>query len=205
MQLQFVRIREEHLERLRVWRMAEEVTRYMHTDPEISPEDQNRWYRRMVRDPSRMDWVIRVDGRDVGVGYLFDIDPLHRECFWGQYLGDFEARGKGIGSALELNMRDYAFERLNLHKLCADVLEWNDVSLRAHKRCGFKVEGLLREQIWKKGEYHNVVRMGILRQEWEAKARGKFEYPPAEIEEWEGKKRRLLKQKGMEMPRTKPS
>jgi UDP-4-amino-4,6-dideoxy-N-acetyl-beta-L-altrosamine N-acetyltransferase len=185
--LRFLRIREAHLEKVRLWRMLEDVTKYMYTDPRVSQEDQRKWYYRIVEDQSRMDWVIDVDGRDVGVVNLYDIDLVNRRCSWAYYLGEPETRNKGIGKAVELSVLDYVFARLCFHKLCCEVFEWNDSVIKIHQKYGSIIEGTLRNHIHKRGEYHNVVRMAILRQEWEEGIRGKFQYSQAEIEEWEEK------------------
>lgn len=197
MVLQFLKIREEHLDKIRLWRMSEEVTKYAYTDPEITPEDQSGWYQRILQDFSRMDWVINTDGTDAGVVCLYDIDPLHRRCFWAYYLGEQAARGKGIGKAVELNVLSYVFERLDFHKLCCEVFEWNDLVVKIHQKYGSRIEGVFREHAWKRGSYHNVVRMGILRYEWEQEVKGNFQYPLAKIEEWEDKKRYLAKSMGV--------
>lgn len=187
--LQFIKIREEHLEKIRLWRISEDVAKYLYTDPKIIPEDQRKWYQQILQDLSRMDWVINEDGKDMGVVCLYDIDILHRRCFWAYYLGEQAARGKGIGKAVELNVLSYVFKQLNLHKLCCEVFEWNDFVVKIHQKYGSKIEGVFRQHIWKRGEYYNVVRMGILRPEWEQEVRDKFQYHSAKIEEWEDKKR----------------
>lgn len=190
--LQFLKIREEYLEKIRLWRMSEEVTKYLYTDPKITPEDQRKWYQRIVQDLSRMDWVINVDGKDVGVICLYDIDAVNRRCFWAYYLGEQTTRGKGIGKAVELNILSYVFERLDFHKLCCEVFEWNEFVVEVHQKYGARIEGTFREHVWKRGKYHDVVRMGILRQEWKQEVKDKFQYPLAEIEEWEDKRRHIL-------------
>lgn len=190
--LRFIKIREEHLEKIRLWRLSEDVTKYLYTDPQITSEDQTKWYQGIVQDLNRMDWVINVDGMDTGVVCLYDIDPIHRRCFWAYYLGEQTARGKGIGKAIELNVLGYVFERLNLHKLCCEVFEWNDFVVNIHQKYGSRIEGEFHEHICKRGEYHNAVRMGILRHDWEQEVKAKFQYPTAEIEDWEDKKRRVL-------------
>ena len=192
MVLRFCKIRRSQLEHLRLWRMSSDVTRFMFTDPDITIEGQNKWYEGILADHSRMDWVINVDGRDMGVVNLYDIDPTNRRCFWAYYLGEAEARGRRIGTSVELNLLDYVFRRLHLHKLCGDVFEWNDFVVKTHQKYGSRIEGRFREHIWKSGEYHNVIRVGILAQEWEHQVRGKFDYSRAEIEEWEEKTARLV-------------
>jgi len=192
MVLKFLKIKTEHLEKIRLWRMSEDVAKYLYTDPKITSEDQAKWYHRIIKDVSRMDWIINADGKDLGVVCLYDIDPLHRRCFWAYYLGEPAARGQGIGGAIELNILNYVFQQLSLHKLCCEVFEWNDFVIKLHQKYGSKIEGLFPEHIWKGGSYHNVVRMGILRQEWGQHIKDKFNHPSAEIEEWEDKKGHIL-------------
>jgi len=168
----------------------------MYTDPQISLEDQRKWYQRIVQDYSRMDWIIYADGGNVGVVSLYDIAPLYRRCYWAFYLGDESARGKGIGRAVELNILRYVFIRLNFHKLCSEVFQWNESVVRMHQKNGSKIEGVLQEHIWKNGIYHNVICMGILRHEWENMIIEKLQYSPAKIEEWEDKIQHLTKCEG---------
>lgn len=190
--LKFLKIREEHLDQIRLWRTSEDVAKYLYTDPKITSETQKEWYHRIVPDVSRMDWVVDVDGTKMGVVCLYAIEPQNRRCFWAYYLGERAGRGQGIGRAIELNILSYVFEGLDLHKLCCEVFEWNDVVVKIHQKYGSKTEGVFREHILKRGEYHNVVRMGILRPEWEQNVKDKLEYPAAHIEEWDDKKRRIL-------------
>ena len=190
--LQFRKIQQKHLEKIRLWRMSDDVTKYMYTDPEITPEDQKKWHRQIEQDFSRMDWGINVDGQDIGVVCLYDIDPLNRRCFWAYYLGEQAAKGKGIGKSVELNILSYAFEQLNLHKLCCEVFEWNDFVITTHQKYGSKIEGTFHEHVWKGGKYHNVVRMAIIRREWEQEVKDKFQYPFVQIEEWEDKRLYVL-------------
>lgn len=190
--LKFSRVREEHLEDIRLWRMSEAVTKYMYTDPTITPQEQSMWYKQITEDATRMDWVVEVDDKGIGVVSLYDIDPLHRRCFWGYYLGEQAARGRRLGKAIELNILEYVFQELRLHKLCGEVFEWNELVVSIHGKYGSRVEGVFRDHIWKRGSYHNVVRVGILQREWEQRIKNSFEYSRAMIEEWEDKKHRIL-------------
>lgn len=192
MRIIFQRVKESHLDSVRKWRTSEEVTKYLYTDPAITKEDQKKWHQLIMQDMTRMDWVINADEKDVGVVYVYDINLLNRRCFWSYYLGERSTRGKGIGRAIELNILRYVFEQLDLHKLCCEVFEWNDKVVKIHQKYGSRIEGVYRDHIWKGGGYHNIVCMGILRQDWEQSVKDKFQYQHAEIEEWERKKEDVL-------------
>jgi RimJ/RimL family protein N-acetyltransferase len=74
--------------------------------------------------------------------------------------------GRGYASeAVGLLIR-FAFEKLDLHRLEADVDPNNERSLRLLERHGFQREGHLRERWHVLGKRHDTIYMGLLRREW---------------------------------------
>ena len=64
-----------------------------------------------------------------------------------------EERGKGFASeALDLIV-EYAFDRLKLHQLYANVLEENEASLALFKRKHFEIIGVKKEWIRHKDDW----------------------------------------------------
>ena len=182
-QIKLVKLKESHIEKIRIWRMSKEVTSYMYTDPVITSEEQKQWFERVRFDKSKKFWVINVDGLDVGLVSLYDIDWVNERCFWAYYLAGSSVRGKGVGGAVELNMLRFVFEDMKLNKLCCEVLTSNDKVVEIHKKFGSKVEGLFREHICKNGVFLDVVCLAILKSEWLNEVKGKFVIPEIEIEQ----------------------
>lgn len=81
---------------------------------------------------------------------------------------DAEAVGRGIGKEVCRLLIDYAFKRLNAHRLWLGVSEHNLRAVKCYLDCGFVLEGRLRDEIYYQGSYHAALRMGILRDEWES-------------------------------------
>lgn len=109
---------------------------------------------------------LKKDSRHIGNVTLHQIDWIHRVAEIGILIGDKKSRGKGYAiEAIEL-ITSHAFNKLNLHKLCAGVVKGNEASKRAFEKIGFKVEGILREHFYLNGEYHDCYRMGLLRSEF---------------------------------------
>jgi UDP-4-amino-4,6-dideoxy-N-acetyl-beta-L-altrosamine N-acetyltransferase len=177
MKLEFCKLREEHLEIVRKWRISPEVSKYMNTDPEITPEQQINWYEKVKNDPTRRYWIIKLDDEFVGVVNLCNIDLTNKRCSWAYYL----ARGKGVGKQIELSVLSYVFDDLRLNKLCCEVLAFNDLVVKIHQKYGSKVEGRLRKHIYKNGEFHDVIVIGILKEEWD-EIKEKFDFAKAKIE-----------------------
>jgi RimJ/RimL family protein N-acetyltransferase len=70
---------------------------------------------------------------------------------------------------MEYLILDYAFNHLNLHKIWSEILADNEAPLRLHRWTGFTEEVILREQVFKDGRYRDVVRIGILADEFAAR------------------------------------
>lgn len=151
------------------WRNLPSVREYMHTDHIISPEEHAAWFSRIQKDPTSKYWIIVCDGEDVGVVNLSGIEPLHRRCYWGFYLASPNLRGKGVGSYVEYTILNYVFDVLHLEKLCGEVLSFNENVLAMHRGFGFVQEGVLRKHIFKSGKSYDVVTIGILQEEWDAR------------------------------------
>jgi len=94
----------------------------------------------------------------------------HRDIYksWEYRILIFEpgAIGHGIGTEATTLVVDYAFQRLNAHRVWLGVNEMNVGAIKCYKKVGFKEEGRLRDDIFTYGAYHDVIRMGILEDEW---------------------------------------
>lgn len=114
-------------------------------------------------------WAIEADGLFIGQCALFQFDDVAHTCGLGITIGDKTYWGKGYGrDALRL-MLDYAFRLRNLHRVWLSVNGNNERAIRAYGACSFVIEGRQRQHAWSNGEYVDLVLMGVLREEWEAK------------------------------------
>jgi diamine N-acetyltransferase len=76
--------------------------------------------------------------------------------------------GRGVGKFLLRGILDYAFHELKAHRLWLDVFETNVRAQHVYESLGFHREGILREAIFRDGEYHTQLLMSILDREYEA-------------------------------------
>ena len=66
-------------------------------------------------------------------------------------------RGRGYGTEAMSLLCDFCFDELNLHKLRVSVLAFNHPALRCYEANGFVREGLLKDEIWRRGQWQDVV------------------------------------------------
>ena len=154
------------------WRCDFEVMQYdQHGAVNVTDLSATQdWYDRISRDQSSFSYAIveKETDRFIGTCALMRLDPKnhHSEC--AIVIGEKDAWGRGYGKeALGLLLR-YGFEELNLHRIYLRVFSFNERAIRLYLRLGFVEEGRQREALYRFGQWHDVIMMGLLRREFMA-------------------------------------
>lgn len=181
MNLYFRKIQAKDLEMIRKWRTREDITKYMNTDPVLTEEGQQIWLDRIREDTAARNWVIEVDAAPVGVLNLVGIDPINQRCSWGYYVAEKSLRSLQLAMAIEWNLYDYVFDELKLNKLTNEVFALNKEVVTIHKMCGSDIIGTLKEHVYKKGCFYDVVFIEICKSKWQ-QIKEKYTYVKANFE-----------------------
>ena len=105
--------------------------------------------------------ITTLVGDPLGLVSLWDRAIPHNAAELSIWIGAGH-RDRGYGSeALRLTLR-YAFDDLHLHKVYLRVLEFNHRARRTYEKCGFVVEGVLREEMCIESVWHSLLYMGVL-------------------------------------------
>lgn len=113
--------------------------------------------------------IVALDmGAHIGWCGLFGISPEHRHAELGVMIGDPSNRGRGYGTDAVRALCRLAFERMNLVRVTLTVFPENVAARRAYERCGFVEEGVQRQAAWKRGAWHDLVHMALLRDDHHA-------------------------------------
>ena len=86
--------------------------------------------------------------RLVGTLKLYDLDPLARRASIGILVGERRVWGKGIATSAIRAASRYVFETLGFNKMTAGYLASNRGMHHAFHRNGFRIEGVLRRQVF---------------------------------------------------------
>lgn len=105
------------------------------------------------------------DNEPIGQTAFFRIDWVGRMAVFYIGIADKENWSKGYGSEATRLMIDYAFDTLNLNRIQLHVAKGNPWALKTYQKCGFIIEGELREAMFHQGKYCNFYVMGLLRSE----------------------------------------
>ena len=102
----------------------------------------------------------------VGQTAFFRIDYISRAAIFYLAILDSDHWSKGYGSEATQMMVEYAFKTLNLNRIQLHVCAENMAAMKIYERVGFIKEGVLRQAMFRNGNYVDFWVMGILRNDW---------------------------------------
>ena len=113
-------------------------------------------------------WVISVNDNVCGiVSYYFE-DEQQNWLEFGIVLHEAHSWGKGIGTrALKLWI-NHIFNTLPVVRVGLTTWSGNERMIRVGEKLGLQMEARIRKVRYFEGHYYDSIRMGILREEWDA-------------------------------------
>jgi len=152
-------------EKYRTWVNDSEIINLVDRVRPVTAVEHRRWYERISEDSQIAIFAVDAmpDEKFVGCIWLYGIDPRHRHAELRILIGNREYWGSGVGTEAIRILIDFAFNKLNLHKVYAYVLASNQRALKTFRKVGFIREGVLKQERYVNGKFVDVVRFGCVR------------------------------------------
>lgn len=131
----------------------------------VSLADQKQWIA-SLKNEKTLRYAIDADGEFAGTAFVSSLDLKNRTGNMNIKLMK-SAQGKGIASRAMKLVIEYCFNELNLNCVTANVIQRNEASRKLWEKLGFKKDGILRQRVYKNGEYHNLIAYSMLRDEFD--------------------------------------
>jgi hypothetical protein len=159
-------IEKQDLETLLMWRNQPELRRYFREFRELNSTQQLIWFEKCVLDNSKthMFSICELESQNlIGACGLCYIDWVNRSADFSIYIG---AEGlyiddKYAHDAGDLMIR-YAFDELNLHRLWAEIYNFDQIKMQYFSKLGFLLEGKFRDTHWAEGKWHDSLFYSLL-------------------------------------------
>jgi RimJ/RimL family protein N-acetyltransferase len=129
---------------------------------------ERRWAEKasMRREGDKIDLVIQtLDGTVVGSLNVGRTEPRDRVFGLGISV-DRQFWRNGYGRQAMVVLLRWYFNELGYQKAEVDIYAFNEASVRFHEMLGFQHEGRRRRSHFTRGQYHDVILMGITAEEF---------------------------------------
>ncbi len=143
----------------------------------VSAMHQAHWYQSIVDDNKTLRLIIETEKDGVvGTVIMGDFDWVSRVAHTtGIKLDVSKVTESGIALDAIITLFNYAFYELNLNRIEGSVMADNAQAMALNKLIGYTVEGRLRQAVYRGGEYHDVLFLGMLKEDFEQRHRRKKE------------------------------
>ena len=105
--------------------------------------------------------ITLLDGRPIGAMAYLDHSRQQKRAELRKLIGDLDARGQGLAEEATRLWIRYGVQVLGLEKIYVSTLQTQLANIKLNERVGFRVEGLLHNEILIDGVRHDVLRMGM--------------------------------------------
>ena len=149
------------------WRKDEEIQSLLGGNKYyVSSEREKKWVEEKIFNNANQ---ICLKNNNEMIGYISvkDFDWINKKVQWyGLIIGEKKCRNiKNSLDAIYL-MLDHIFNQLGMHRIYGYHIKENEKSILLGKMMGFKIEGTMREAVYKNGKYHDFLIASLLKNEF---------------------------------------
>lgn len=158
-------IEEGDLKQLLEWRNKPKLRKYFREYRELSWDQQIWWYENIVLkdDKVRMFSILDKDKKLLGACGLCYINWVDRNADFSIYLGaDDIYIDDDLAIDASKSLIKYGFEELNLHRLWAEIYDFDDAKTKMFNALGFVLDGRHRETHWTDGQWCDSLFFSLL-------------------------------------------
>ncbi len=173
--------KEKHYARLRSLRMddldnmmgwvndPEIIINFQNFDMHLTREQEQKFLEGILASESdKMFAVEDENGFYLGNAGIHGISSKNRLGRLALIIGKKDTHGKGYGQSALKQLLQHSFEEYQLNKVWLIVMSENVKARHIYEKIGFVVEGRLEEEYAdRNGNFHDMIRMRMLRKEYE--------------------------------------
>ncbi len=154
----------QHIPYLQSWLKESDITQ---TYIRFFPQEKIRLESYLMDRPDRKYFAIYLNEEEfVGIIGAERINEEFKKLEMKKFIGSVQHQGKGIGKAATFLFLYYAFTILQFNKVYLYSLDTNIKNINLNSKFGFELEGILYEEAQIGGIFMDVLRMGLLKNDW---------------------------------------
>jgi RimJ/RimL family protein N-acetyltransferase len=158
-------IEKSDLKTLMDWRNKPELRQYFREYRELGSDQQNAWYENMVLNDNRvrMFAILNSEKQLIGACGLCYINWVDHNADFSIYIGHDDIYiDEDLAIDVSQTMIKYAFEELNMHRLWAEIYDFDHPKTKMFNTLGFELDGRHRETHWTNGKWCDSLFFSLL-------------------------------------------
>lgn len=151
------------------WINDSRVNQYLNAESPVSIGAEREYLESIGKDPKDCIYAIETikKRKFIGMMGLHNIKPVDQRAITGAVIGDRCFWGKGYGADAKMLLLYHGFMKLNLRKINSSVLAFNRRSQMYLQKTGYQIEGVLKRQIYYRGEFIDKILLALFREDFE--------------------------------------
>lgn len=151
------------------WLRDRELMKFSQQSGRVHTKESCLQYLDSFRDSPNHFWSVKRVDSNQAIGTLtIYVDTENQIADIGILIGDLSIRGTGAGSEAWGLAIEFCFTDLGLRKVTGGTVKPNLAMRRVFEKHRMLLEAELRQELVLQGQPTDVIRFGILREEWEA-------------------------------------
>ena len=157
--IQLRRVTKEDLENFRNWRNSTNIWKNNTQFIFLNMENQKKWIKSVSEKNSdkHMFTIIDTKKRLIGICGLTNLDPIEKSAKIAIIIGNSNSQSRGIGTQSLTLLLNYGFRKLKLHRIEAEVLEYNIKSQSFFEKFNFHKEVELRDYLFRNEKWWSLI------------------------------------------------
>ena len=164
-------LEEEDLEARVKWFNDPETNQFLVSDYPMSLSKTRHWFQNSLKDDTKLNLSI-VDCKTdklIGMTGFLNIDQKNAHAQFYITIGEADFRGKGLPNIIIPAVLTHGFTFLRLNKVYLWTLKKNKRAQKVYEKNGFKKEAILRDFLYCRGGFQDIIQHYVLSKEFLAK------------------------------------
>ena len=130
-------------------------------------EDEIAFLKGQSASNDRYNFAIETiaDRQYIGGCGINEMDLKNSVCTVGIFLGH-PYWNQGYGTDAMKLLIHFIFEQIPIRKIKLYVFSFNKRAIKSYEKCGFSEEAVLKEELFRNGEYHDRIVMSLFRENY---------------------------------------
>lgn len=156
------RMKTSDLQLVRQWRNHFSVRSCMFNQKAISQDEHEQWF--VEKSCQQNQFLLLFENQGKPQGFISFNVKDNLEADWGFYKAPDSPQG--TGKLLGNYVLDYAFKKIGLSKVNAQVIQYNQSSLAFHQKLGFLEEKTVKDGYSDGNSHHDVIHFSLPSKIW---------------------------------------